>query len=103
MKKVLIVLSLCLAFGATAAFAGGDVAEYYSKRCGKCHGEDGSKTSGPSGGVMLKGQSAEDIKAKLMGYKDGSYGGKRKKTMTRMVEKLDDKMLSDLANHIGGF
>ncbi len=52
---------------------------------------------------MLKGQSAEDIKAKLMGYKDGSYGGKRKKTMMRMVEKIDDKMLNDLATHIGGF
>lgn len=102
MKNVVLALFLCMTFGVTAAFAGGDVAEYYAKRCGTCHGDDGSKTSGASGGVMLKGQSAEDIKAKLMGYKDGSYGGKRKKTMMRMVDKIDDKMIEDLAQYIGG-
>lgn len=103
MKKIIIAMSLCLTFGLTAAIASTPCAELYAKKCAKCHGADGSKTSGASGGVMLKGQSAEDIKTKLMGYKDGSYGGAKKKTMMRMVGKLTDQQLVDLSLLIGGF
>ena len=102
MKKTILALIVCLSFGVTAACAGGG-AELYAKKCAKCHGADGSKTSGASGGVMLKGQSVEDLKMKLMGYKDGSYGGKKKKTMIRLVSKLEEKQLEELAETIGGF
>lgn len=104
MKKVIIALTLCLTFGMTFAFADtGASEELYAKRCAKCHGRDGAKTSGASGGVMLKGQSADEIKTKLMGYKEGTYGGKRKKTMQRMVKKLTKEQLADLACIIGNF
>lgn len=101
-KKVIVALAICLTFGMTAAFADGHAKELYNKKCAKCHGADGAKTSGASGGTMLKGQSAEDIKTKLLGYKDGSYGGKKQKTMARMVKKLDDQQLGELADYIGG-
>lgn len=99
---MIIALVLCLSFGLTVACASGtDGAALYDKKCAKCHGADGAKTSGASGGVMLKGQSAEDIKTKLLGYKDGSFGGDKKKTMMRMVQKFDDAEIEALAEHIG--
>jgi cytochrome c len=100
MKKVLVALTLCLAFAVTAAFADG--AGLYNQKCAKCHGEDGAKVSGASGGVMLKGQSVADITTKLFGYKAGSYGGDKKKTMIRMADKLSEQDIADLATHIGG-
>jgi cytochrome c len=78
MKKSLIAFAICLAFSVSAVFAGSG-AELFASKCAKCHGRDAAKTSGASGGVMLKGQSAKDLKAKLMGYKDDTYGGKKKK------------------------
>ena len=102
MQKILIALAICLTFGLTIACAsGGAGAELYNKKCAKCHGPDGAKTSGASGGVMLKGQAADAIKTKLMGYRDGSYGGDKKKTMMRMIGKFTDQEIADLAAHIG--
>lgn len=102
-KKIIVVLAVCLSFGLTAAFAGSPATELYAKKCAKCHGADGAKTSGASGGTMLKGQSADEVKSKLMGYKDGSYGGEKKKTMMRLVGKLNDEQLAGLSDVIGGF
>ena len=90
MKKVLFAFAICLAFAVSVAFAGSG-ADLFNKKCAKCHGRDGAKTSGASGGTMLKGQSVDDIKDKLLGYQDETYGGKKKKTMQRMVKKLEDR------------
>jgi len=102
-KNIIIALVVCLSFGLTAAVAGSPAEQLYAKKCAKCHGKDGSKTSGASGGVMLKGQSAEELKTKLMGYKDGSYGGKKKKTMMRLMGKYEDEQIAQLAEVIAGF
>lgn len=64
MKQLIFALSICLTFGVTAAFADGG-ADLYAKRCSKCHGADGSKASGASGGTMLKGLSVDAAKGKL--------------------------------------
>jgi len=101
MKRIMFAFILCLSFGLTVAFAGSG-ADLYNKKCAKCHGLHGAKTSGASGGTMLKGQSAEDIKSKLKGYKDESHGGKKKKTMFRVAKKLDHKEIRQLSRHIGG-
>lgn len=101
MKKVIIALALCLSFGLTMAMAGdGPGKELYNKKCAKCHGAQGAKTSGASGGTMLKGQDADDIREKLRGYKNGEYGGKKRKTMERMVKKLNDKEIRQLSRYI---
>jgi len=102
MKKLIVAIAVCLMFGLSCAYAEDPGADLYKSKCAKCHGADGAKTTGASGGVVLKGQSAEDIKTKLMGYKDGSYGGDKKKTMIRLVDKLEDAQIAELAEHIGG-
>jgi cytochrome c len=101
MKKIIFAFAICLAFGASVAFAGPG-ADLYKRKCAGCHGRDGAKTSGASGGTMLKGQSVDTIKSKLMGYKDESYGGKKKRTMIRVTGKLDKKQIRQLSRHIGG-
>lgn len=103
MKKALIALVICLTFGLTAAFAGGAGDALYAKKCAGCHGADGTKTSGASGGTTLKGQSATMVKMKLTGYLDGSYGGKKAKTMKRVASKYTEQQLSDLAETISKF
>lgn len=96
-----IALAICLSFGLAVSFAGTDGADLYNTRCAKCHGEDGAKTSGASGGKAINGLSVEEAKAKLMGYKDGSYGGAKKKTMMRMLQRYEDAQIEALAQYIG--
>lgn len=103
MKQLIFALALCLTFGISFAIADGHAPgkELYNKKCAKCHGMDGAKTSGASGGTMLKGQSADEIKEKLLGYQDGTYGGKKKKTMMRLVKKLEKQQIRQLSRYIG--
>lgn len=99
MKKTLAFLTLILCFGATACFAV-DGEALYQSNCAKCH-RDGTESSRAGGGVVLKGQSSEEILMKLNGYIDGTYGGKKKKTMARMAGKLDQPELKAVADYIG--
>lgn len=99
MKKVLAALSLVLCFGVTAAFAV-DGAALYKTRCAKCH-QDGSQSSRAGGGVVLKGQSSEEIEMKLNGYLDGTYGGKKKAIMARMLSRVSAEEIKALADYIG--
>lgn len=99
MKKLLAVLTIVCCFGVTAAFAA-DGGALYQKRCANCH-RDGSESSKAGGDVVLKGQSVQEIEMKLTGYKDGTYGGAKKKTMERMVGKLSPEEIKALAGYIG--
>lgn len=99
MKRFVFALSLILALSVSVAFASG--ADVYKSKCAGCHGADGSKVASASGKDMLKGQSAEDIKAKLKGYMDGSYGGKKGKLMSKVAAKLSEDDLNAVADHIG--
>ena len=99
MKKILMILIAICCFGVTAAFAV-DGGELYQKRCSGCH-KDGSKSSAAGGDVVLKGQSADEIEMKLSGYMDGTYGGKKKKTMARMVSNLSHEEIAALSAYIG--
>lgn len=103
MKNFVLALAVFLTFGLTVAVAGAPVEDLYAKKCAKCHGNEGEKSSGASGGIELKGQSVDELRDKLMGYKDGSYGGKKKATMKRLAAKLDDEQIAGLAKLIGGF
>lgn len=99
MKKLLAVLTIICCFGVTAAFAV-DGGALYQKRCAKCH-RDGSESSKAGGDVVLKGQSVQEVEMKLTGYKDGTYGGARKKTMERVVGKFSPDEIKALAGYIG--
>jgi len=99
MKKLIAMLTLILCFGVTAAFAV-DGAALYKKKCAKCH-RDGSESSRAGGGVVLKGQSTEAIEMKLKGYLDGTYGGKKKKTMARLLKKSTPEEIRAMSEYIG--
>jgi cytochrome c len=72
MKRI-IAIGLSTVFATTlfAAAAMADGAALYGA-CKGCHGADGSKTA-MNVSPALKGQSADDLLAKLKGYKDGTY------------------------------
>lgn len=77
-----------------------DAAKLYAT-CAGCHGAKGEKQAlGKSN--IIAGQSKEDLVMKLKGYKDGSYGGAMKTLMKGQVDKLDDKAIDALAEHIAG-
>lgn len=103
MKRVLVVLSICLGLvvGATAMVSAKDGATLY-KMCGGCHGADGSKLAMGTG-VPLKGQSADELYTKMQGYKEGSYGMAKKRIMQNLVKRLNDTDMKTLADHIAGF
>lgn len=95
------IFTLILAIGLSAAPALADGAKLY-KSCSGCHGSDGSKKAlgvSPS----LKGQSAEELEKKMLGYKDGSYGGDKKVIMTNTLKRFSPDQIKTLADHIAGF
>jgi len=69
--------------------------------CVACHGAKFEKKAlGKS--KIVKDMSKDDIVKSLKGYKDGSYGGAMKATMTPQVAKLSDADIVDIANQIKG-
>jgi len=100
MKKSLLVFTFLVSVSLFAV-ASSDGASIYHK-CKSCHGENGEKAA-LGVGTPLKGQSTTDIITKLKGYKDGSYGGSKKKTMSFQANKLSDEQISTVANYISKF
>ncbi len=99
MKKVLVILTAIFCFFVTASFAV-DGAALYKKKCAKCH-LDGTKSSRAGGGAILKGQGFDEILLKLNGYLDGSYGGKKKKTMGRLLKRFSPEEIKAMSEYIG--
>ena len=94
-----LALTLILALSVSLACASGGADVY--KKCAGCHGADGSKIASASGDGMLKGQAAADIKTKLKGYVDGSYGGKKAALMQKVASKLSDADIDAVSEYIG--
>ena len=69
--------------------------------CVSCHGANFEKKAlGKS--KIVKDMSKEEIIKALKGYKDGSYGGAMKATMTPQVANLSDADIAALADAIKG-
>jgi len=69
--------------------------------CKGCHGANFEKKAlGVS--KIVKDMSKEDIVKALKGYKDGSYGGAQKATMTGQVAALSDADMAAIADEILG-
>ncbi len=102
MRRTVTGLTTALALTAILtipAFAGG--ANIYN-RCKGCHGNTGNvKAMGT--GEIIQGQSAQDIKSKLMGYKDGSYGFGKKKVMVNIVKGLSEVQMQEVSDYIATF
>jgi len=94
MKKTLLTL-VAVGMVSTASFGASTSA------CVACHGSDFEKAAlGKS--KIVKDMTKADIVAALKGYKDGSYGGAMKATMTGQVANLSDADMEDIANQIVG-
>lgn len=101
MKYVLGCLLAGLLFASVAMASAEGAAELFAKSCKGCHGADGAKV------VMgmtrpVKDLSADEVKAALVGYKAGTYGGEKKAMMERVVKPLTDAEVDALAAHVAG-
>ena len=104
MKKLSIVLTLCIVIAAPSAFAGGgsDGAAIYKAKCAMCHGPDGAGQTPMGKNMKLRDLRSADVqkqtdaelvkwiadgKGKMPGYKD----------------KLTDEEIKALVAHMRAF
>lgn len=100
MKKM-AALFICIILAASVSMvSSGDASSLYESKCAGCHGKDGSKETR---GVVLTGLDSVDALKKMQGYLDGSYGGKGKGMMARVLKRFKPEQLKGLADHIGTF
>jgi len=71
----------------------------YEARCASCHGANGD---GAGGYPRVNGESRMAIMAKLIGYKNGSYGSTAKGVMQLQVQDLGSQQLDEVARHLSG-
>lgn len=71
------------------------------KTCTTCHGTRAEK-SALNKSQVIAGWSSDKTVAALKGYKDGTYGGPLKSTMTAQVKNLDATAIATLAKYIEG-
>ncbi|MGE4298514.1 MAG: cytochrome c [Desulfovibrionaceae bacterium] len=105
MRKLIAFSSLALLLAtllAVPTFADESMGAKLFKTCANCHGADGA-TSAKAGGTTLKGQAADVLEKKLLGYQDGTYGGLKAMIMKNMVKKLSSEEIKALATFIAGF
>lgn len=96
MKKILFLATL---IGVTSVFAADG--ETLFKTCTTCHGTRAEK-SALNKSQVIAGWSSDKTVAALNGYKDGTYGGPLKSTMTAQVKNLDATAIATLAKYIEG-
>ena len=94
MKKLFYSLILALS---TSLFAANGASLY--KTCVACHGSKAEK-SALNKSQIIAGWSSENTIAALSGYKNGTYGGSMKSTMSAQVKNLDTDAITALAKYI---
>lgn len=94
MQKILYGLILALS---TSLFAA-DGASLY-RTCATCHGAKAEKPA-LNKSQIIAGWSSENTIAALSGYKNGTYGGSMKSTMSAQVKNLDESSIAALAKYI---
>jgi cytochrome c553 len=96
MKTLLLFASLLCV---SSVFANDGEALY--KTCATCHGAKADKAA-LNKSQIIAGWSADKIAAALTGYKNGTYGGPLKGTMSGQVKNLDDAKITTLSQYIAG-
>lgn len=94
MKKVFLLASLVCASSIFSADA-----ETLFKTCATCHGAKAEKAA-LNKSQIIAGWDAAKITAALNGYKEGTYGGPLKGTMTPQVKNLSADDIKALAGYI---
>ena len=87
-----IIITLSALYGADLGM------KVYGKGCVECHGDNGKETS-VSSKAIAGGSGVYD---KLVGYKNGTYGGEQKETMQGAIAGLDDASLKAVAAYVEG-
>lgn len=95
MKKIILLTTIATSFLFSDA-------SLYAK-CVGCHGANGEKKA-LGRAAVIKGQSAEELNKKLLGYKEGKInvvgmGG----LMKSQVVAMDDAQIKTLSEHIATF
>lgn len=101
-KSILILCALGLFLMSPLSLAAepdGDA--LYRKNCASCHGEDGKDV--PIDSVAINNQSAKELRTKLAGYQDGTYGGKNKKMMQMALKNLSPEEIEAIVTYIQTF
>ncbi|MBV5322127.1 MAG: c-type cytochrome [Sulfuricurvum sp.] len=92
MVKKILILSV-LGFSSVMA---ADGAKLYGAKCAECHGTDGKEAS-IAGKAIAGGSGAL---AKLIGYKNGTFGGDQKALMQGNVATISDSDLQSIASYV---
>lgn len=80
-----------------SALCAADGAKVFGAKCAECHGGDGKDAS--ISGKAIAGDGA--ALTKLMGYKNGSFGGEQKATMQGSLTGLSDDDLKAVSAYVG--
>lgn len=88
---------LSLACIASSIFAA-DGAGIYAAKCAMCHGADG-KDAAVSGKVIA---GLSDAESKIIGYKNGTFGGANKASMQGAVSDMSDADIKAVATYLSG-
>lgn len=88
---------LILAVIGTSALIAADGAKLFGAKCAECHGADGKEAS--ISGKAIAGDGA--TLTKLVGYKNGSFGGEQKATMQGSLADLSDDDLKAISAYVG--
>ena len=91
------IISLGLGFSAIAQSAA-DGEELYKKHCGGCHGLAGEKKAIDS--KPLNQSSGDALAAMIKGYAEGSYGGKNKGIMLKVLGRISPEELAAVVDHM---
>lgn len=71
-----------------------------SSKCMGCHGTSFEKSALGGKSKIVSQMSNEEIKKSLLGYKDGTYGGKYQRVMQGTVSYQTEEELVILADYI---
>lgn len=82
--------------GFSALFGADPGMKVYGKGCVECHGDDGKDVSISAKQIAGSG----GIYDKLVGYRDGTYGGEQKETMREALKGLDDAALKAVSAYV---
>ena len=107
MRKIVLLITVCLAAGALAARSA-DAKENWEKQCQKCHGVDGKGETAMGKKLKVKDytdakvqdsfKDEEAIKLTKEGKKEGD-----KNLMPGFAEKLSDQEIKDLVAYVRKF
>lgn len=94
-KLVLLTAIMCLVYSGGAALAD-DGGVLYRRNCAGCHGPNADMLP------ALRGQDKDVLNDKLNGYRAGTFGGKNKATMEKVMKKISIEDQRNIITFING-